>query len=164
VGRHLVFLGLLALAVLAPTASAATLPCSRDAVGEVLRQASGRFAEVVDNGGGVGQLVCADLTGDGTRDALYTLDSGGTGRAFDWGLVVADGDAPRSATAGGGGSKLAIDVLNGRAEVANPIYRANDPNCCPRGGARIRTFRWNGTRLALAATRRTRTIPARFSG
>jgi len=115
------------------------------------------------NDGGVDRLLCFDATGDGTRDVLYTISGGGSGGAFDWGFIAADGSEPRVVTRGGGGSRLGISRRGRRPEVANPIYRRSDANCCPSGGARIRTFRWNGTRLALASTRRTRgEVLARF--
>lgn len=147
----------------APRAPAATtIACSAKAVAPVLRDQVRSFSAAEDNRGGVGVLRCTDFTGDGTRDVLYTINSGGTGVAFEWGLIAADGDAPRVVTTGGGGSKLAIARLGSRAQVANPIYRSGDANCCPSGGARIRTFRWNGTRLVLISTRKVKRLPSRF--
>ncbi len=146
----------------APGASAASLACSKPAVSTVLRAQVPTFAETEMNSGGLGDMRCADFTGDGTRDVLYTILSGGTGGAFVWGMIAADGAAPKVVTTGGGGSKLAIDRLGARPQVLDPIYRRGDGNCCPTGGARIRTFRWNGTRLVLASTRRVRRAPERF--
>ncbi len=146
----------------APPASGATVACTKKAVSDVLRAEVPTFAETEMTFGGLGDRRCADFTGDGTRDVLYTIFSGGTGGAFVWGLIAADGAEPKVVTTGGGGSKLAIDRLGSRPQILNPIYRRGDGNCCPSGGARIRTFRWNGTRLVLASTRKVRRAPARF--
>lgn len=147
----------------APAAAAGDVPCSQEGIATTLAMQDPKYAEVTEGGyGGIGQILCADVTGDGTKDALYSLLSGGTGGAFNWGLVVGDGEQPRVATVGGG-YKLAVALLDGKVQTGQPVYRRGDANCCPRGGFRIRTYRWNGTRLALASNKHVKTLPRRFS-
>ena len=95
------------------------------------------------------QVICFDFTRDGRLDLAVTIASGGT--AGDIGLVVF------RATPGGwrvaltrGGYKLGVFRLGGDVVASQPVYRKNDPNCCPTGGFDHIRFHWNGVRFAVA--------------
>src|SRR5438128_1680586 len=50
----------------------------------------------------------------------------------------------------GGGYKLGLSRAGGDPVVSQPIYKKNDPNCCPTGGFDHVRYHWNGTRFAKA--------------
>jgi hypothetical protein len=95
------------------------------------------------------QVICFDFTGDGRTDLAVSIASGGT--AGDIGYLVL-----RSTAAGwrvaltGGGYKLGLTRIGRDLVESQPIYRPNDPNCCPTGGFRHTRFRWAGTRFVVA--------------
>ena len=95
------------------------------------------------------QVICYDFTRDGRLDLAVTIASGGT--AGDIGFAVF------RATAGGwrvalaqGGYKLGLYRAGGDLVSVQPIYRKNDPNCCPTGGFDHTRYHWNGTRFVVA--------------
>src|SRR3954471_877228 len=139
----------IALAVGAGAASARSgpPPCSEAAANAAIR-ASVLPREVKDltrqHLAGVDQLICHDLTADGRTDMAVTLASGGTAGDVAWAAFVRTGPAWRLAGANADGYKVGL-FLHGRDLVeAQPIYRKNDPNCCPTGGFAHRRLHWNG--------------------
>ena len=152
--------GLAAVAVLAANvavpASASGPTCSRPAakraiVASKLPQrvkidASGRF------GAGIDRLICRDLTGDGRKDMVASIFSGGTAGDHAW-LVFAQTQR---------GWKLALRRLNlykvgiraasGGVVETLPIYHADDPNCCTSGGFNHRLYRFRHGRFVVART------------
>ncbi len=91
----------------------------------------------------VDEVVCAGDT------MAVTIASGGT--AGDIGFVLF------RRTAGGwrvalarGGYKLGLFRADGDVVESQPVYRRNDPNCCPSGGFDHVRFHWNGRRFAIA--------------
>jgi hypothetical protein len=91
----------------------------------------------------VDEVVCAGDT------MAVTIASGGT--AGDIGFVLF------RRTAGGwrvalarGGYKLGLFRAGGDVVESQPVYRRNDPNCCPSGGFDHVRFHWNGRRFAIA--------------
>jgi hypothetical protein len=91
----------------------------------------------------VDQLVCAGDT------MAVTIASGGT--AGDVGLVLF-----RRTAAGWrvaltrGGYKLGLFRAGADVIESQPVYKQNDPNCCPSGGFDHVRYHWNGTRFAIA--------------
>ena len=92
------------------------------------------------------EVLCFDFTRDGRLDLAVTIASGGT--AGDVGFAVF------RATAGGwrvalarGGYKLGLFRVGGDLVSSQPVYRKNDPNCCPTGGFDHIRFHWNGVRF-----------------
>ena len=82
----------------------------------------------------VDRVLCLDFTRDGRTDLAFTIASGGT--AGDAGFAVL-----RATPTGGwrvalarSGYKLGLFRLGGDPVSSQPIYRKNDPNCCPTGG------------------------------
>jgi hypothetical protein len=88
-------------------------------------------------------VICSDLTRDGRVDMAVTIASGGT--AGDIAFVVF-----RSTSAGWrialnrGGYKLGLVRLGGDLVQTQPVYRKNDPNCCPTGGFDHDRWHWDG--------------------
>src|SRR4051794_41611497 len=118
---------------------ASTLP---EDVKDLTRQ---RFA-------GVDSIICHDLTRDGRADMAVTLASGGTAGDIAWAAFARKPAGWRLAGANPAAYKLLL-LRTGRDLVeTQPVYRKNDPNCCPTGGFDHRRFHWNGR--ALAVTRR----------
>lgn len=87
-------------------------------------------------------LVC---TGDTMGVAVA---SGGT--AGDIGFVLFRRTATgwRVARAGGG-YKLGLFRAGADVDEVQPVYRGNDPNCCPSGGFDHVRYRWSGTRFVV---------------
>jgi hypothetical protein len=103
------------------------------------------------------QVLCHDFTRDGRTDVAVTIASGGT--AGDVGFAVF------RATPGGwqvalarSGYKLGLFRLDGDLASSQPIYRKNDPNCCPTGGFDHLRFHWNGSRFVVARSWHTRSF------
>ena len=106
----------------------------------------------------VDRVLCLDFTRDGRTDLAFTIASGGT--AGDVGLAVL-----RATRTGGwrvalarSGYKLGLFRLGGDLVGSQPIYRKNDPNCCPTGGFDHTRYHWNGKRFAVARSWRTRSF------
>jgi hypothetical protein len=118
----------------------------------------------VELGRGVTTVRCRDLTGDGERDALFAIASGGTAGNTNFGILLGRaGGAPGRLALYRDGYKVAIAATAGMPEVLQPIYRRDDPNCCP-SSFEIRRYRWTGERFTVRSRHRTRTAPKRFRG
>lgn len=100
--------------------------------------------------------ICFDFTGDGAKDIAFTVASGGTAGDIAWGILVASASKWKPAIARGG-YKLGVLRRARDLIVTQPIYKRNDPNCCPTGGFDHTSYRWNGTRFAVARTWHTKT-------
>jgi hypothetical protein len=100
-------------------------------------------------------VICFDLTGDGRRDLAVTIASGGTAGDVGWLAVVTTSRGRRVALARSG-YKLGL-LREGRDLVeTQPIYRKDDPNCCPTGGFDHTRWHWNGRRFVDARRWHTR--------
>lgn len=106
----------------------------------------------------VDRVLCLDFTRDGRTDLAFTIASGGT--AGDAGFAVL-----RATPTGGwrvalarSGYKLGLFRLGGDPVSSQPIYRKNDPNCCPTGGFDHTRYHWNGERFVVARSWHTRSF------
>jgi hypothetical protein len=105
----------------------------------------------------VDQVICFDFTHDGRTDLAVSIASGGT--AGDIGFVVF-----RATPAGwkvaltGDGYKLGLARAGRDLVETQPVYRKNDPNCCPTGGFDHRRFQWNGAKFVVARSWHTKTF------
>ncbi|HKP18201.1 MAG TPA: hypothetical protein VJT84_06960 [Gaiellaceae bacterium] len=103
------------------------------------------------------QVICFDFTRDGRLDVAVSIASGGT--AGDIGFVVFRRTASGWGIAlTGSGYKLGLFRLGGDVATSLPVYRKNDPNCCPTGGFDHARYRWSDTRFAVARRWHTRTF------
>jgi hypothetical protein len=92
----------------------------------------------------------ADLLGDRHHQLVFGFENEGTGEVLDLDVV------------GAGGTDLVgsqISVYKGAATLAagrivtyHPVYREDDPNCCPTGGADRDTVRLEGGRWAVVGS------------
>jgi hypothetical protein len=130
-------------------------PCTKAAANAAIR-ASSLPADVKDLThqplAGVDSIICHDLTGDGRADMAVTLASGGTAGDIAWAAFQRRGAGWRLAASNTDGYKLLLLRAGHDLVETQPVYRTNDPNCCPTGGFDHRRFHWNGR--ALAVTRR----------
>ena len=102
------------------------------------------------------EMICFDFTRDGRLDLAVSFASGGT--AGDIGFAVF-----RRSPSGwkvaltGSGYKLGLARLRGDLVHTQPIYRKNDPNCCPTGGFDHVRYHWNGAKFVVARSWHTKT-------
>ncbi|HTZ06620.1 MAG TPA: hypothetical protein VMB53_12850 [Gaiellaceae bacterium] len=142
------------LATAAPPPPCA-IPAARRAI--LAAPALRTLRPTLENGGGPDRVICHDLTRDGRGDMAVTIFSGGTAGDIAWVVFR------RTAA---GGWKLAhaqlhayeVGLVRRGADLveSQPIYRRNDPNCCPSGGFDHTRYHWNGSRFVV--TRRTHTV------
>jgi hypothetical protein len=110
---------------------------------------------------GADKVMCHDFTGDGRPDLAVTIASGGT--AGDVGFVVFR-SIPFKVGPGWQvvlnrkGYKLGLFRVGDDLVGSQPIYRKNDPNCCPTGGFDHLRFHWNGKRFIVARSWHTRSF------
>ena len=104
-----------------------------------------------------GRVVCFDATGDRRIDMAVSVVSGGTAGDVGWLFFVPNGARWRVAGSGTG-YKLGLFRSGAKLEIVQPVYRANDPNCCPTGGFDRTLYRWNGSRLVVARAWHTKTF------
>jgi hypothetical protein len=103
------------------------------------------------------RVICHDFTRDGRVDLAVTLASGGT--AGDIGFVVFRATAAGwSVSLGHAGYKLGLFRVGGDVVSSQPVYRKNDPNCCPTGGFDHLRFHWNGVRFVVARSWHTKSF------
>ncbi|MEX1143067.1 MAG: hypothetical protein WD993_07250 [Thermoleophilaceae bacterium] len=127
-------------------------------------RAGRRNAPNVPGGDVATHAVCHDFTGDGRRDVAFAIASGGTGGAFEWAVFrrrprTSDPAAKRfrKVAERRSGTHTSMTRRRRLLVVRNPIYRADDPNCCPTGGERLRSYRVKANRVVLVDRRR---VPA----
>src|SRR4051812_47188094 len=106
------------------------------------------IARIVRYGGGVDRVLCPDLDGDGVRDMAFSIASGGTAGDMWWVALRRVGGRWQVVKIGNG-YKLGVAVHGGDVDVLQPVYRKNDPNCCPTGGVDHVRWRWNGVKLVV---------------
>jgi hypothetical protein len=102
-------------------------------------------------------VLCFDATGDGRADMAVSLFSGGTAGDVGWLFFVPHGAGWRLAGSGTG-YKFALRRSGSELLTVQPVYRKNDPNCCPTGGFDRTLYRWNGSRLVVARAWHTKTF------
>jgi hypothetical protein len=102
-------------------------------------------------------VLCFDLTRDGRTDMAVGLGSGGTAGDVGWLVFVPNGRAWRLAGSGTG-YKLGLRRSGSELLAVQPVYRKNDPNCCPTGGFDRTLYRWDGKRLVVKRSWHTKTF------
>jgi hypothetical protein len=94
-------------------------------------------------------VLCGDFTGDGRRDMAVTLASGGTAGDIAWAAFRKAGRSWHLAGTNPNTYKVGLFLVRGDLVESTPIYRKNDPNCCPTGGFAHRRLHWNGRALVV---------------
>jgi len=89
---------------------------------------------------------------------LQFVDEGG-GTAGDVGIIVFRARPNGWAVAlKRRGYKVGLFRVGDDVVTSQPIYKRNDPNCCPTGGFDRTLYRWNGSRLVVARAWHTKTF------
>jgi hypothetical protein len=117
-----------------------TMPASQSISGEAYR--------ISPND--VGGVICLPLPG-GRRAMVVTVASGGTAGDIAWAAYVAEPRGWRLSLVRGG-YKLGLVRKGGDVVATDPVYKANDPNCCPSGGFVHQQWHWNGKRFVVVRT------------
>ena len=96
-------------------------------------------------------VIYADLTEDGSDEAIVPISSGGTMGDVAFLVLTPAGDGtatllkelPLNQEGG-----LSVAVSDGQLVMTQALYGPEDPNCCP-SMLRKTTYVWNGTSLAV---------------
>lgn len=100
----------------------------------------------------IAEVLCHDFTHHGQKDMVVLVQDGAQVTrewlAFrrhysGWTLIFRR--KTQAVDLGLGGDSI---------EEWEPIFRANDPDCCPSGGQTYRLFHWNGKQFVLSATKK----------
>jgi hypothetical protein len=159
--RLLVAAAALAALAVAPAHGARTKgPCSLAAAKRAIAATNLRMKLLGDSTvriapSSADQVLCGDFTRDGRPDIAVTIASGGTAGDVGFAVFRATRSGWQVALARSG-YKLGLFRLGGDIVSSQPIYRKNDPNCCPTGGFDHLRFHWNGARFVVARSWRTR--------
>jgi hypothetical protein len=103
------------------------------------------------------RVLCWDFTRDGRLDLAVTIASGGTAGDVGFAVFIRTPTGWRVALARNG-YKIGLFRAAGDLVSSQPIYKQNDPNCCPTGGFDHLRFHWNGTRFVVARSWHTRSF------
>jgi hypothetical protein len=136
--RSALTVGVLLGAGLGAAPAGAAIPCSRAAIGAIVGLQ--RFESIT-------RVRCADLTGDGRPDVAWSKSGGGSGGDVQWGVVYERAGQRRVVRFGGHTHYAHLRLRDGRVLIDSPVYHPADPNCCPTGGTRTESARWNGSRF-----------------
>jgi hypothetical protein len=98
------------------------------------------------HGAGVDRPLYSDLTGDGKDDVAVPIFSGGTAGDVALFVYTLDGGTLRDIYAAPNEYKIAARIRHGALAYVQPVYRANDPNCCPSSFRRL-TLGYRGGKL-----------------
>ncbi|MBM3677486.1 MAG: hypothetical protein FJW96_06325 [Actinobacteria bacterium] len=146
-------LGCAAVVSVSAATAAARVPCSlaaaKAAVAEIrpVLAGLGPDATVVEPRE-LGRALCRDTTGDGHADVTVAVESGGSAGTTGY-LLLRSTPTGWKLERKGNGYKLGLSLRGNRIEVAQPVYRANDPNCCPSGGTNRLLIAWKDGRYVV---------------
>jgi hypothetical protein len=105
--------------------------------------------------------VCFDFTGDGRTDVAFGILSGGTAGPTSWAVfrgVKSSSKRPsqryRKVAERFSGSKTRLLRHRREVVVQVPIYRNQDANCCPKGGATQTFYRVERSRVVRLRARK----------
>ena len=134
----------------------ATPPCTIAAAKTVITRTHLKMQTIGDSATRVDPSSADELVCSGDTMAV-TIASGGT--AGDIGFVL----FRRTATGWRvaltrGGYKIGLFRAGADVVESQPVYRKNDPNCCPSGGFDHLRFHWNGTRFVAARSWHTKSF------
>jgi hypothetical protein len=143
------------------TANASPAACNVAAAKAAIRATHPKMAllgesSVAVDPASVDRVLCHDFTRDGRTDIAVTIASGGT--AGDVGIIVFRARPNGWAVAlKRRGYKVGLFRVGGDVVTSQPIYKRNDPNCCPTGGFSHDRFHWSGGRFVLLRSYHTKT-------
>jgi hypothetical protein len=139
------------LALESPSGDASSSCTRRSAKAAILAAAALRQVwPTIREGGGVDTILCHDFTRDGAVDMAATVFSGGTAGDIAWAVFRRREGRWALALRQLRVYKVGLFRVGSDLVESTPVYRRNDPNCCPTGGFDHRRFHWNGTRFVVA--------------
>ena len=94
--------------------------------------------------------ICLKLPA-GKQAMVVTVGSGGTAGDIDWAIYVSTPKAWKLSLVRGG-YKLGLVRKGADIVETDPIYKKNDPNCCPSGGFAHTRWHWNGQEFVVVRT------------
>jgi hypothetical protein len=103
---------------------------------------------VVISPSSVDGVICHDFTRDGRTDIAVTIASGGTAGDVGFAVFRSVADGWQVALARNG-YKVGLFRIGNDLAGSLPVYKNNDPNCCPTGGFDHQRFHWNGKRFVV---------------
>jgi hypothetical protein len=106
-------------------------------------------------------ITYADLTGDGSDEAIVPVGSGGEGgniAVFVFGY--GEGGLAALLRAEPQNESIQAEVVDGQLVTTEPVYGPDDPLCCPSELRNV-TYGWNGTDLLQTSEE---TVPAGEAG
>lgn len=105
--------------------------------------------------------ICFDFTGDGRSDVAFGIESGGTAGPTYWAVFRAVSSSSKRPSVRYAkvaerfsGSKTRLLRRGRRLAVQTPIYRREDGNCCPTGGAWRVLYRVEKSRVVRVGAQR----------
>jgi hypothetical protein len=105
---------------------------------------------------GIDRILFKDLTGDGTAEDIVTIFSGGTAGDIAFYVLTGEGSGLHAIKTSNQEYKVGVRVVGGKLQVTRPLYRQNDPNCCP-AQLEITTYGYDGVRLVSTSKKRIKT-------
>jgi hypothetical protein len=152
----------LATLTVAPANAAERTPCNLAAAKRAIAATKLRMKLLGDSTVRVApssadQVICQDFTRDGRADLAVTIASGGTAGDVGFAVFRSTPNGWQVALARNG-YKLGLFRAGGDLVSSQPIYKQNDPNCCPTGGFDHQRFHWNGKRFVVARSWHTRSF------
>ena len=131
----------------------AALTCNLAAAKAVVRSTRLTIPASQSGSGGPYRISPGDIDGTicfplpGKRQAMVlTVGSGGTAGDIDWAVYVSSAGGWKLALVRGG-YKLGLVRKGADIVETDPIYKKNDPNCCPSGGFAHTRWHWNGRKF-----------------
>jgi hypothetical protein len=125
--------------------SAATADCSNAAALEVVTRLHLNDPEVANP---IGKVLCGSFTGPGSQTMVVSLIGPGNTGLIEWAVFRWTGDAWEFVIKQPAASSITAAGSDIRQTL--PVYRPDDPRCCPSGGTKTRIWHWNGTRFTVS--------------
>jgi hypothetical protein len=95
------------------------------------------------------EIIFADLTGDGVKEAVVPISSGGTGGNVAYAVFgYRGGDLKELLVVKPEAGRVTVSVEDGVLVETQPVYAPEDPLCCP-SELRHTYYRWDGRELVV---------------
>ena len=95
------------------------------------------------------EIIFADLTGDGSDEAVVPISSGGTGGNIAYAVFgYRGGSLQELLVANPAAGRVMISIEDGMLVDTQPVYAPEDPLCCP-SQLQHTYYRWDGSRFVV---------------